>query len=105
MVKLANRIESLKMQEDEEEEAPGSSDMPAHAREAAGDALAHQKDTPLVSSGLQVPDDRPEMGRKRSLSKLAKGAIFKEVVLAKVREMKDQQEHDRVTGLQSSQSS
>jgi calcium/calmodulin-dependent protein kinase I len=43
LVKLANRIEALKMQEDEEEEVPQSGDMPAGAQEAAGEALAHRK--------------------------------------------------------------
>ena len=96
MVKLANRIESLKMQEDEEEDSPPEGDMPAHAREAAGEALASDK--PLQAGGLTVPTDRPEMTRQRSLSKLAKSAIFREVVLAKVREMKADEEQKKMTG-------
>lgn len=93
MVKLANRIESLKMQEDEEEEAAGNTDVPAHAKEAAGNALASGK--PL-EGGLKVPDDGQEVTRKRSLSKLAKSAIFREVVLAKVRELKADEEAEKV---------
>jgi len=94
MVKLANRIEALKMQEDEDEGVPGAADVPADAMEAAGEKLAaHNK-----SKGLTVPADpqRPADGsRKRSLSRIARGAIFREVVLAKVRELKDQQERDK----------
>ena len=96
IIKLANRIESLKMQEDEEEDTPPEGDMPAHAREAAGEALASDK--PLQAGGLTVPTDRPEMTRQRSLSKLAKSAIFREVVLAKVREMKADEEQKKMTG-------
>ncbi|EAT88407.2 hypothetical protein SNOG_04647 [Parastagonospora nodorum SN15] len=59
LVKLANRIEALKMQEDEEEDAP--------------------EETPDAGTGKGP-------GR---LSRIAKGAIFREVVLAKVREMKE----------------
>ncbi|KAI4848419.1 Ca2+/calmodulin-dependent protein kinase [Aureobasidium sp. EXF-8845] len=95
LVKLANRIEALKMQEDEEEEVPQSGDMPAGAKQAAGEALAHQKEKPL-EGGLAVPDDKG-VTHKRSLSKLAKGAIFREVVLAKVREMKADEEAQKIT--------
>merc|ERR1712029_572356 len=42
MVKLANRIEALKMQEDEEEDVPQAGDVPAGAKEAAGAALANK---------------------------------------------------------------
>ena len=41
MVKLANRIEALKMQEDEEEETAQESDMPADPRKAAEEAISH----------------------------------------------------------------
>ena len=94
MVKLANRIEALKMQDEEEEEAAaGSTDVPAHAREAAGNALASGK--PL-EGGLKVPEEAGEVKHKRSLSKLAKSAIFREVVLAKVREIKADEEAEQV---------
>jgi len=95
MVKLANRIESLKMQEDEEEDVPQEADVPAHAIETAGRALAEQDQHPVRGGGLTVPTtDDVEGGvtRKRSMSKLAKSAIFREVVLAKVREMKADEE-------------
>ncbi|KAF2467408.1 Ca/Cm-dependent protein kinase A [Lindgomyces ingoldianus] len=86
LVKLANRIEALKMQEDEEEDVPGEADMPSNAREAAGEALAaHSTDR-----GLTTPESSTTpAGGKGRLSRLAKGAIFREVVLAKVREMKE----------------
>lgn len=79
MVKLANRIEALKMQEDDGED----SDMPTWevpgAVEAPGAAGS--------SSG-----QKPEGAAKSALSKKLKGAIFREVVLAKVREMKQQEQ-------------
>jgi calcium/calmodulin-dependent protein kinase I len=87
LVKLANRIEALKMQEDEEESVPGEADMPANAREAAGEAIAaHSTDKGLVTNENASTGKGP--GR---LSRIAKGAIFREVVLAKVREMKEQE--------------
>jgi calcium/calmodulin-dependent protein kinase I len=88
LVKLANRIEALKMQEDEEENVPGEADMPANAREAAGEAIAaHHPDKALTTSG-SVSASGTGKGPGR-LSRIAKGAIFREVVLAKVREMKE----------------
>ncbi|THX39106.1 Ca2+/calmodulin-dependent protein kinase [Aureobasidium pullulans] len=95
LVKLANRIEALKMQEDEEEDVPQAGDVPAGAKQAAGDALAHQEEKPL-EAGLKVPEDKG-VTHKRSLSKIAKGAIFREVVLAKVREMKADEEAQKIT--------
>lgn len=78
MVKLANRIEALKMQEDDAED----SDMPTDSY-AAADATK-----PTVASSSSTPSE----GNKSSLSKKLKGAIFREVVLAKVREMKQQEQ-------------
>lgn len=93
LVKLANRIESLKMQEDEGDDAPGQADMPANARQAAGEALAaHSTD-----KGLSIPESPAGTStEKRSLSRLARGAIFREIVFAKVREMKEEQEREKV---------
>jgi len=87
IVKLANRIEALKMQEDESDGVPGESDVPADAKAAAGAALAGTQDT---RPGLATSNSAGSAsGGKKSLSKIAKGAIFREVVLAKVREMKE----------------
>ena len=73
LVKLANRIEALKMQEDDEEDVPQEADVPADAKGAAEEAMnAHQHGP----GGLKPPD---EVARKRSLSKMAKSAIFREV--------------------------
>ena len=86
LVKLANRIEALKMQEDMEEDAPGMGDMPANAMEAAGNKIENK----VFSKGLYVPEDQTDGHRqKKNLSRIAKGAIFREVVLAKVREEKE----------------
>lgn len=92
VIKLANRIEKLKMQEDAEENVPGEADVPASALEAAGKQLAAHK--PQKGHGLEVPGERPETTRPRSLSRIARGAIFREVVLAKVREMKEQERRE-----------
>lgn len=87
LVKLANRIEALKMQEDDEEDVPGEADVPANAREAAGEAIAaHASD-----KGLKTTEGAPSGKGPGRLSRIAKGAIFREVVLAKVREMKEQE--------------
>lgn len=75
LVKLANRIEALKMQEDEEEDAPQTADIPADPRKAAQEAQAAHM--PASGGGLKVPEH--DLPRKRSLSKLAKTAIFREV--------------------------
>lgn len=69
MVKLKNRIEALKMQEDSD-----TSDLPSDSTKAAAQATG-------ASLGVKRP----------RLSKAARSAIFREVVLAKVREMKEQE--------------
>ena len=86
IIKLANRIESLKMQDPEDEDGTlGSPDIPSDSKEMAGQALTKSPSQP----GL------PTNGPKKSLSNLAKGAIFREVVLAKVREEKEKAERDK----------
>lgn len=96
MVKLANRIEALKMQEDD----PENSDMPKDSTLAA-DQTRHF--SPRANSGSSNPNEGSSgagaaaagtdgSGGKRTLSKTIKGAIFREVVLAKVREMKEKEQ-------------
>lgn len=87
LVKLANRIEALKIAEDEDQD----SDVPADSKAAAGAALSKTEGGD-GSRGLATGG-----GEKKSLSKIAKGAIFREVVLAKVREMKEQESALKVT--------
>lgn len=82
MVKLANRIEMLKMQEDDSEE----SDLPNNATAAAKDAIPGSPERTNTTSS--TASGSTSLGEKKSLSKIAKGAIFREVVLAKVREVK-----------------
>lgn len=87
IIKLANRIEQLKMQDPEDVDGTlGQPDIPEDTKEQAGQALA--------AKGNQkgIPTD-PE-AKKKNLSKLAKGAIFREVVLAKVREEKEKGERE-----------
>jgi calcium/calmodulin-dependent protein kinase I len=87
LVKLANRIESLKMQEDD----PENSDMHTEA------ALPLQKITAAAAaqndgaSGGSSAESGPSDRTKQTIQKV-KGAIFREVVLAKVREMRQQEE-------------
>lgn len=90
IVKLANRIEALKVHEEDEEDIPSPMTMEAPTDGGAsadpGPSSAPAKD--------EARPDSPE--KKRSLSKIARGAIFREVVLAKVREMKENEERERV---------
>ena len=83
VIKLANRIEALKMQDTE-----GADDFPGDSAEMAGQELASPT---KQSHGLPTHG----AGEKKSLSKLAKGAIFREVVLAKVREEKERAKHEQ----------
>ncbi|KAI9720021.1 MAG: hypothetical protein M1812_003147 [Candelaria pacifica] len=80
LVKLANRIESLRMQEDEDD-----TDLPSDSGKAAEQGVA-----------THASAKDPTAGGKRSLGKMARGAIFREVVLAKVREMKELEEKEKI---------
>jgi calcium/calmodulin-dependent protein kinase I len=94
-VKLANRIEALKMQEDD----PENTDMPDDAQAAADQShrsFYGRSDKPHSSASSSTPS-QASPGEKRTLSKAVKGAIFREVVLAKVREMKQQEQALKVT--------
>ena len=83
IIKLANRIEALKMQDPEDVDGTLSQpDIPADSAEQAGQALAKKGG---METGLATTPD----GKKKSLSQLAKGAIFREVVFARVREEKE----------------
>lgn len=93
LVKLANRIEALKMQEDDEEDVSGGRDVPANPGEAAGLAVINQ--TRGISPGRGLATN--EYPEKRKLSKIARRAIFREIVLAKVREMKEKAAQERLT--------
>lgn len=83
IVKLANRIESLKMQDESGDEA-SEVDIPTDSKTAATNATLRPGEMPGRA--------KSPSGEKKSLSKIAKGAIFREVVLAKVREMKEQEQ-------------
>jgi calcium/calmodulin-dependent protein kinase I len=104
MVKLANRIEALKIQEED----PENSDMPKDATLAADQSRhyshsssannnASDSGSAAVPSAPAADSGSSGDGGKRTLSKTIKGAIFREVVLAKVREMKEQEETLKVT--------
>lgn len=81
IVKLANRIEALKMQEEDDNDIPSPMDMAAAS-------------APVEAS--ENGDSTSPTTKKRSLSKVARGAIFREVVLAKVREAKENEEREKV---------
>lgn len=75
MVKLANRIEALKIQDDEQD-----SDVPSDTAKAAAEG---------ATAAGTAPPEKPSPTRR--LSRAARSAIFREVVLAKVREMKQEE--------------
>ncbi|KAL8870947.1 MAG: hypothetical protein Q9198_007514, partial [Flavoplaca austrocitrina] len=85
IIKLANRIESLRIQADDDEDV----DIPMNSGEMAGQELA--KKPPGTEHSLATSTDT----QKKSLSKIAKGAIFREVVFAKVREEKELAERQK----------
>lgn len=75
------------MQEDEQEATPGDADVPANAMETVGDELAAKN----FNKSLNISENNPASTTGGSkLSRLARGAIFREIVLAKVREEKEQ---------------
>jgi len=84
IVKLANRIESLRMQEDDNDEVPGEADVPADSKAAAGAALSG-------TTAGEISETAGGPAGKKTFASLAKGAIFREVVMAKVREQKEQE--------------
>lgn len=86
MVKLANRISALKLQEED----PENSDMPDDSVAAAASQTKPGQSGSASSSG--GGGGLFAAGEKKTLSKAVKGAIFREVVLAKVKEMKQQEQ-------------
>ncbi|RYP54730.1 hypothetical protein DL768_000554 [Monosporascus sp. mg162] len=82
IVKLANRIEALKMSDDD----PENPDFPEDPAAAAASNVAEK--TSLPSSAASTG--------KEKLNRAVKGAIFREVVLAKVREMKEQEQTQKL---------
>ncbi|KAF2228534.1 calcium/calmodulin-dependent protein kinase [Viridothelium virens] len=95
LVQLKNRIEALRMESDPDEEGI-EDDIPADSDGAAGQAALHHHANDGAADPTKLSPGRPAHRRERSLSKIARGQIFREVVLAKVREMKRDQERQRV---------
>ncbi|KAJ6138952.1 hypothetical protein N7471_005438 [Penicillium samsonianum] len=88
IVKLANRIESLKMHEEEDgEDIPSPMDM----GESTEESNVAEPSAPSGDAG-----HTPGHAKKKSLASAARGAIFREVVLAKVREQKEAEEREKV---------
>ncbi|POS87812.1 Protein kinase-like (PK-like) [Erysiphe pulchra] len=77
IVKLANQIEALKLQVDEADDP----DVPSNAKSAAVAALNGPTDASSTKPATST--DRPPLTRD------VKASIFREIVLAKVREMKE----------------
>ena len=95
LVQLKNRIEALRMESDEAEEGM-EDDIPGDSTSAAGQAAFHHHANDGATDPSKLSPVRPPHRRERSLSKIARSQIFREVVLAKVREMKRDQERQRV---------
>ncbi|EER29494.1 hypothetical protein D8B26_003954 [Coccidioides posadasii str. Silveira] len=83
IVKLANRIEALKMQGEDDDDIPSA--IPDNTTPSSNSGPGDQ------TSPVTAPTNK-----KRSLSRAAKSAIFREVVLAKVREMRQQEQKEKV---------
>jgi calcium/calmodulin-dependent protein kinase I len=98
IIKLANRIEALKMQgDDDEEDIPSAVDMAASANSSCADNPKATTEPHSVTKGSTTAGDAPaRTTKKRTLSRVARSAIFREVVLAKVREMKEQERREEV---------
>lgn len=114
IIKLANRIEALKMQDEGQEGEGEDFHMPGSSGSGSGAAAEVTSAFPALSvtdpaggnadpsadttSSSHNQQQQPQQGgegittKKRSLSGIARGAIFREVVLAKVRDMKQEQE-------------
>jgi len=93
IVKLANRIEALKMHDDEEdidqsEDVPATHDADGKPHKTPGTTTLRNLLSP--EGAHQSSNSQSGSTKKRSLSKTARSDIFREVVLAKVREKKDQ---------------
>ena len=82
------------MQEDD----PENTDMPGDATLAADQAQSRHRALSVAStkSGAADAENTAAPAEKRTLSKTIKTAIFREVVLAKVREMKEQEEANKL---------
>ncbi|KAI9926438.1 hypothetical protein AWENTII_006996 [Aspergillus wentii] len=94
IVKLANRIEALKMHEEDEEDIPS----PVAMAESSSGTTPFPGLSNANGKSAAGPSTEGETGatKKRSLSKIARGAIFREVVLAKVREVKETEEREKM---------
>jgi len=90
-VKLANRIEALRMQMDENQDVADEYDIPASSAESVGQMLNAGEPQPQ-----EIDTSSPADSGKKKLSKVVGGEIFREVVLAKVREMKEQEESAKI---------
>lgn len=90
LVKLANRIEQLKVQEEPQD--GDDTDIPTGAPGAASLAVKNQQ-TRGVSPGRGLST---EPATESKPNKEANSAIFREVVMAKVREMKQDQETNKL---------
>ena len=90
LVKLANRIEQLKVQEESPEGQ--DADFPSGAPESAALTVKEQQ-VRGTSPGRGLDTDK---SGESHLSKAAKSQIFREVVLAKVKEMKSEQETSKL---------
>lgn len=97
------------MQEEEDDEVLNSTDVPSNVGEAARQAVENRDTSDIVSAfpalsvtnpsgdvkDAETSSSQQQPGattKKRSLSRVARGDIFREIVLAKVRDAKQEQE-------------
>ena len=94
MIKLAKRIEALKMLGDDVGDKSG--EVPTDAAENAADASARGAGNAAgnAAGAGAAASLKPKEKAGSRLSRTARSAIFREVVLAKVREMKEQKAHE-----------
>ena len=100
IVKLANRIEALKVQEDDDEDIPGVMDIPSDPVADSADSAATESKTessPTASDEKESTSEATDgsSGHRKKKS-MPHSAIFREVVLAKVKESKELEEQEKI---------
>jgi len=80
------------MQEDEADSTPNDANVPADSIAAAGQALSGANAGSFEKGLPMNTDASSKLGGKKAFGNVDRGAIFREVVLAKVREAKEQEQ-------------
>lgn len=98
LIKLANRIERLKVQEDKEAiDEKDASDIPEHPANAAAATIEkEEKGDATDRPGLDTTDSTTNTADKKPPVKTFNSAIFKEIAMAKIQDMKNQKETEKL---------